>query len=141
MEPIAKSQLDLRRVLLAFALTPLLTAFYCAVWLAQPWALSFGLLIAYPSAALIGTPLLFVLWRRGWLKGGYFAVAGTLCALPAIGLDASPFRPPQFESLDAANALYLLLAGGFSGTVFWLLGIAGDSPLRWRSLFDLGPPG
>ena len=128
------------RVILAFCLSPLLPAFYGTLLFAQPWALPIGLIIAYPSAILFGVPSF--LWLRRHLKQRWWAFAtwGALCAMPALLLYSIRRDVPHLESFSASNGAALVGWGAFAGLCFWLLGIAGDTPLRWRDVLDMGPP-
>src|SRR4030081_3862416 len=49
--------LDRGRLLTAFALTPLLSGFYPAIFLAEPSILPLGLALAYASTLLFGIPM------------------------------------------------------------------------------------
>ncbi|MBL6752284.1 MAG: hypothetical protein ISP90_17330 [Nevskia sp.] len=128
-----------QRLLLAFALVPMLPAFYAALLFAQPWALPAGLLLGYAGALLPGLPLLLVLRRRSWLRWWHFALAGGLCALPAIALYRRVGTPPHLEAFSALNAAYLAAWGGFAGLCFWLLAVAGESLVSLRTLFGFEP--
>src|SRR3954453_8100506 len=57
-------RLDRRRLLTAFALTPLLAGFYPAIFLAEPSIMPLGLLLAYASTVLFGIPLVVYFDRR-----------------------------------------------------------------------------
>jgi hypothetical protein len=129
-----------RRLLLAFAITPFLPGFYGALLFGQPWALPIGVATAYPSAIVFGVPLLIFLRSRQCIQWWAFVLAGMVCAVPALVVYAYLGDVPHLQPFDVVNALALLAWGAFSGACFWLLGIAGDSPLRLRDLFDVGPP-
>ena len=128
------------RIFLAFSLSPLLPPFYGALFFAQPWAMPIGLMISYPSAILFGVPSF--LWLRRYLNRRWWAFAmwGALCSTPALVVYSILKDVPHLESFTLLNGLALLSWGAFSGICFWLLGIAGDSPLRWRDILDMGPP-
>jgi hypothetical protein len=127
------------RLCLAFVLTPLLPPFYGALFFAQPWALPIGLIVTYPSALVFGLPS-FLLWVRRFRQWWVFAVWGAACSLPALITYAVRQDVLHLESFSLTNGAIVLGWGAFAGLCFWLLGIAGDSPLRWRDVLDMGPP-
>ncbi len=128
------------RVLLAFAVTPFLPGFYGALLFGQPWAFPVGLAVAYPIALLLGVPLLLLMRRANCMEWWAFVTAGLACVLPVLLGYAWIRDVPHLESFNAINALIVLASGAFSGACFWLIGVAGDSPLRIRDIFDAGPP-
>jgi hypothetical protein len=139
--PSAARKPDLHRVMVATLLTPLLPAFYAAILLADPWLLPLGLCAAFPCELLVGLPLALLLRARGQAGATQTAFAGATAAIPAVvayaWLDPVPHAPP----FDSLHAVYVLAWGAFAGACFWLIAFAGESPLRWRDLFDMGPPG
>ncbi|HKT73698.1 MAG TPA: hypothetical protein VJQ47_12460 [Steroidobacteraceae bacterium] len=138
--PDSDSRLQWRRLALAFALTPLLSAFYPAIILAEPYAIPVGTIAAYGSILFLGLPLAFLFDRRYWRSWWQFAVGGVVCSLPSLITYAVIRSPPHLPSFGFLPGLGVLLWGAGSGVVFWLLGVAGDSPVTLRSLLDLGPP-
>jgi hypothetical protein len=128
------------RVLLAFAVTPFLPGFYGALLFGQPWAFPVGLAVAYPVALVLGVPLLILMHRARRLEWWSFVITGIACTLPVLIGYAWMQHVPHLESFSALNALIVLAWGAFSGACFWLIGVAGDSPLRIRDIFDAGPP-
>jgi hypothetical protein len=128
------------RVLLAFAVTPFLPGFYGALLFGQPWAFPIGLAVAYPVALLLGVPLLLMMRRANRLQWWWFLAAGVTCATPVLIGYAWLNDVPHLESFSAINALIVLAWGAFSGACFWLIGMAGETPLRIRDIFDAGPP-
>ena len=131
-------QLQQSRVLLGFALTPMLPAFYAALFFAQPWAFAIGVSLSYPVALLLGLPLYVVLRRRKQLGWQPLTLVGMVCALPVVVLYWIVGTPPHLEPFGLVNALCLEAWGAFSGLCFWLLAVAGSSPLTVRVLFGLG---
>jgi hypothetical protein len=131
--------LDWRRVLLGLILTPLLPAFYVAILFAKPWALPVGLLVAYPCELVIGLPILLLLRRVGWMKWWHFGIAGVLSAIPAVVIHWRIGSTPQIEAFSPGNAALTLLWGALAGLCFWLIAVAGASPVRLRDLFDHRP--
>jgi hypothetical protein len=129
------------RLVLAFCVTPFLPGFYGALLFAQPWALPIGLAVAYPSALAIGVPLIMIMRRRAWLSWWCFVIAGALCALPALIAYAYVGDVPHLDSFNLPGAALVVASGAFTGACFWLLGVAGESPVRVRDLFNVGPPG
>ncbi len=128
------------RIVLAFCLSPLLPAFYGALLFAQPWALPIGIAISYPTAIFFGVPS-FILMRRLMQRRWWaFALWGGACAFPALIAYAVYRDVPHFASFDLFNGAAVVAWGVFAGLCFWLLGIAGESPLRWRDVLDMGPP-
>ena len=127
------------RIIIAFLLSPLLPPFYGALFFAQPWALPIGLMVTYPSALIFGLPS-FLLMVRRFRQWWVFGAWGALCSLPALIIYAVCNHVPHLESFDLLNGAILLSWGTFAGLCFWLLGVAGDSPLRWRDVLDMGPP-
>ncbi|MDR3388954.1 MAG: hypothetical protein P4L92_18090 [Rudaea sp.] len=61
-----------------------------------------------------------------------------LCSVSAIIVYTCWDPSPRAEAFDAADALSVVAWGAFSGFCFWLLGIAGDSPVTWRTLVNGG---
>ncbi len=134
------ARLQRGRILLAFAVTPFLPGFYGALLFGQPWAFPIGLAVAYTVTLLIGVPILLLMLRARHLQWWAFVAAGTACAIPVVIGYAWMQDVPHLESFSALNALIVLAWGAFSGACFWLVGVAGDSPLRIRDIFDAGPP-
>jgi hypothetical protein len=133
--------LDRKRLFTAFTLTPLLAGFYPAIFLAEPSVMPIGLVLAYASAAAFGIPLvLFFFVRRAVRDWWQYAIGGAICALPAVILYALVKTPDHLMPFGVVPGIEVLLWGGSSGLVFWMLGIAGDSPVSLRSLFDPAPP-
>ncbi|QBB71296.1 hypothetical protein ELE36_13550 [Pseudolysobacter antarcticus] len=130
----------LRRILFALLFTPLLPPFYATLFFAEPWSLPIGLLLTYPSAWLLGLPIVLLLRRLHRLDGWSLALAGAVCSVPALLLYWWIDTPPHLQAFSAVNALELLGWGAFSGLCFWLLGIVGDSSVSLRTLLDIGPP-
>ena len=126
------------RVVLGFILAPLLPAFYAAMFFAQPWAFPIGLALSYPAALLFGVPLFLLCRHKGWMGWWQMSLCGLLCALPLLLLYRHVGTPPHLEAFDLFNALVLEAWGAFTGLCFWLLAIAGASPVNLRVLFGLG---
>jgi hypothetical protein len=125
-----------RRLLTAFALTPFLSGFYPAVFLAEPAIMPLGLLVAYVSAGILGVPLVFYCSRRGLRDWWMYVGGGAACALPSIALYAVAPLPGYLEPFGALPVVELLLWGASSGLLFWMIGVAGDSAVSLRTLFD-----
>jgi len=138
--PAEQERLDRKRLFTAFALTPLLAGFYPAIFLAEPSIMPITLVLAYVSAALLGIPLVALYAyhriRDWWLYG----LGGAACALPTVILYAFVGTPEHLQPFGTQPVLGVLLWGASSGVVFWMVGIAGDSPVNLRSLFDPLPP-
>src|SRR6266702_4387807 len=128
--------LDRRRLLTAFALTPLLAGFYPAIFLAEPSIMPLGLLLAYASTVLFGIPLVIYFDRRHVREWWMYIAGGTACSLPTVALYALAPLPEHLQPFGPVPVLGLLFWGGSSGIVFWMIGIAGDSAVSLRSLFD-----
>lgn len=126
------------RVVLAFVLAPLLPAFYAAMFFAQPWAFPIGVALSYPAALLFGVPLYLACRRCGWLAWWHLGLCGLLCALPLLLLYWRVGAPPHLEPFDPLNGLVLVAWGFFTGCCFWLLAVAGKSPMSLRVLFGVG---
>jgi hypothetical protein len=131
---------QLPRLLLAFGVTPFLPAFYGALLFGEPWALPFGVAAAYPSALVIGWPLVTIARRFGYRQWWAYTGIGAVCALTVLIVYAALGSMPHLPAFGFANAMLVLAWGIFSGACFWLIGIAGETPLRVRDLFDVGPP-
>ena len=127
----------LRRVVLGFALTPMLPAFYATLFFAQPWAFPYGIALAYPAALLLGLPLYLGLRRRQRLGWWQLALAGMICAVPAVLAYRYAGTPPHLEPFDWLAALYLEAWGAFAGLSFWLLAVAGNTPVTARTMFGI----
>jgi hypothetical protein len=134
--PSEVQPLDRRRLLTAFALTPLLAGFYPAIFLAEPSIMPYGLLLAYASTALFGIPLLIYFDRRQVREWWMYIAGGTACSLPTVLLYALAPLPDHLLPFGPIPTLGLLFWGGSSGIVFWMIGVAGDSPVSLRTLFD-----
>jgi hypothetical protein len=134
----SKCVLQKRRIVLGFALAPLLPGFYAALLFGQPWAFPIGLALSYPTALLFGMPLLIILRRRNWLAWWQFGLCGAVCVLPLELFYWSVGVPPHLEAFGFFNAVLLEGWGILTGLIFWLLVIFGTSPVRWRELFGLG---
>jgi hypothetical protein len=134
--PQKNQRLDVRRLWMAFALAPLLSGFYPAIFLGEPAVLPIGLVLAYVSAGLFGLPLVLVFERRYWRAWWHFAIGGLICALPTLLLYAVLRSPEHLQPFGLFPALGLLFWGCTSGLVFWLLAVAGETPVTFRSLFD-----
>jgi hypothetical protein len=126
-----------QRALLGFALSPMLPAFYATLFFAQPWAFPYGILLAYPSALLIGLPLYLVLRRHQRLGWWQLCLVGMVCAAPSVIAYRHIGTPPHLEPFEWLSALYLEAWGGFAGLGFWLLSVAGSSPVTVRVLFGI----
>jgi hypothetical protein len=132
--------LDCGRLAMALLLTPLLAGLYPALLFAQPWAIPIGLALAYVSAILFALPAALLLHACRCRRALAYILAGVLCSEPGLALYAYLGTPRHFEPFNPLIALEWLIWGGICGAVFWMFAVAGDSPLRWRHLFDLGPP-
>jgi hypothetical protein len=128
--------LDRKRLFTAFALTPLLAGFYPAIFLAEPSIMPIGLLLSYASTVLFGIPLVMYFDRRGVREWWMYIAGGTACSLPTVLLYAFAPLPDHLQPFGPVPVLALLLWGGSSGIVFWMIGISGDSAVSLRSLFD-----
>jgi hypothetical protein len=124
---------------LAAAVTPLVPAFYGACFFAQPWALAVLLPYGYAAELLIGLPLALWFRRNYWRRPTTFGAAGLISTIPLLTGYAWLGSPPHFAPFDLTAALTLCCGGFLSGLVFWLLGISGNAPLRWRDLIDPMP--
>jgi hypothetical protein len=133
----ARAASPLRRVLLGFAVAPMLPAFYATLLFAQPWAFPYGIALAYPSALLIGLPLFLLLRQRQRLGWCQLALVGMVCAVPAILAYHHVGTPEHLEPFEWLSALYLEAWGAFAGLSFWLLAVAGNTPVTARTMFGI----
>jgi hypothetical protein len=135
--PPATGTLDRRRLFTAFCLTPLLAGFYPAIFLAEPSLMLVGLVLAYVSTAVFGIPLVAYFDHRGVREWYMYILGGTACSLPTVLLYAfvAPL-PDHLQPFGVVPVLGVLVWGASSGSVFWMIGIAGDSAVSLRSLFD-----
>jgi hypothetical protein len=127
-----------QRVACALLFTPLLAPFYAAILFGRPWALPIGLLLTYPAALLIGVPAVVLLINRRWLSWWHFVATGIVCSIPAVVAYACWGALPQVQAFSAVGGLGVIAWGAFSGLCFWLLGIAGDSPVTLRTILTAG---
>lgn len=134
--PVETLPLDRKRLFTAFALTPLLAGFYPALFLAEPSIMPIGLVLAYASTVLFGVPLVWYFDRRNVREWWMYIAGGTACSLPTVLLYAVAPLPEHLQPFGAGPALGLLFWGGSSGIVFWMIGIAGESAVSLRTLFD-----
>jgi hypothetical protein len=128
--------LDRKRLFTAFTLTPLLAGFYPAIFLAEPSIMPIGLVLSYASTVLFGIPLVIYFDRRGVRDWWMYIAGGSACSLPTVLLYAFAPLPDHLQPFGLVPVLALLLWGGSSGIVFWMIGITGDSAVSLRSLFD-----
>jgi hypothetical protein len=128
--------LDRQRLFTAFVLTPLLAGFYPAIFLAEPSVMPIGLVLSYASTVLFGIPLVLFFDRRGVREWWMYVVGGAICSVPTVLLYAFIQPPEHLLAFGPIPVLGLLFWGGSSGIVFWMIGIAGDSAVSLRSLFD-----
>jgi len=128
--------LDRRRLLTAFALTPLLAGFYPALFMAEPSIMPIGLVLAYASTLLFGVPLVIYFDRRGVREWWMYIAGGTACSLPTVALYAFAPLPEHLLPFGPVPVLGLLFWGGSSGIVFWMIGIAGETAVSLKTLFD-----
>jgi len=134
--PLPPPPLERRRLLTAFALTPLLAGFYPAIFLAEPAIMPMSLLLAYVSTVLFGIPLVFHFDRRGMREWWTYVAGGAVCAVPCVILYAFAPLPSYLTPFGLLPVAGLLFWGASSGLVFWMIGIAGDSAVSLRTLFD-----
>ncbi len=134
MTAVPGPQAQLRRVVLGFALSPMLPAFYATLFFAQPWCFPYGIALAYPAALLIGLPLYLGLRRRQRLGWWQLSLAGMICAVPAVVAYRVVGTPPHLQPFDWLGAAYLEAWGAFAGLSFWLLAVAGTAPVTVRVL-------
>jgi hypothetical protein len=132
----ASARLERRRLVTAFVLTPLLAGFYPAILLAEPAMMPIGLLLAYASTVVFGLPLVFHFAHRGVREWWMYVVGGAACAVPTAILYAVAPLPNYLQPFGVIPVLSLLLWGASAGLVFWMIGIAGDSPVSLQTLFD-----
>lgn len=129
-------RLERRRLITAFALTPLLAGFYPAIFLAEPEMMPISLLLAYASTVLFGIPLVLYFDLRGVREWWMYVIGGAACALPTVVLYALAPLPSYLRPFGPMPVIALLFWGASSGMVFWMIGIAGESAVSLRSLFD-----
>src|SRR5689334_6099217 len=109
--------LERRRLVTAFALTPLLAGFYPAIFLAAPEMMPLSLLLAYASTALFGIPLVLYFARRGVREWWMYVAGGCACALPTVILYAFAPLPTYLLPFGFVPVAGLLFWGGSSGIV------------------------
>ena len=134
--PADQVPLDRSRLLTAFALTPLLAGFYPAIFLADPALMPIGLALAYASTIVFGIPLVIYFDRHRVREWWLYITGGTACSLPTVALYALAPLPTYLVPFGPLPALGLLLWGGSAGLLFWMIGVAGDSAVSLRTLFD-----
>ncbi|HUI61776.1 MAG TPA: hypothetical protein VLV25_04715 [Steroidobacteraceae bacterium] len=132
--------LEPRRLLTAFCLTPLLAGFYPAIFLAEPTLMPLGLIVAYISTVAFGVPLVLLFGRRLWRSWWQYCIGGAVCAVPALLVYAFARTPDHVQAFGLMPALAVLAWGASSGFVFWMLGVAGDSPVSIATLLDPNRP-
>lgn len=128
--------MERRRLVMAFALTPLLSGFYPAIFLAAPEMMPMSLVLAYASTVLFGLPLVVYFNRRSVREWWMYVAGGMACAVPTVILYALAPLPSYLLPFGLVPVLGLLFWGASSGIVFWMIGIAGDSAVSLRTLFD-----
>jgi hypothetical protein len=104
--------------------------------MAEPAVMPLGLLLAYASTILFGVPLVIYFDRRRVREWWIYIAGGTACSLPTVLLYALAPLPNYLLPFGPIPVLGLLFWGGSSGIVFWMIGIAGDSAVSMRTLFD-----
>jgi hypothetical protein len=133
--------LDRKRLFTAFLLTPMLAGFYPAMFLGEPTILPLGLVLAYVSATVFGIPLIILFDRRRVRDWWLFMIGGVVCALPTVILYAFAPTPEHLDPFGWVPLLQVVLWGASSGLLFWMVGVAGDTPVNVTTLFDpLRPP-
>lgn len=95
-----------------------------------------GLVLAYASTVLFGIPLVAYFDHRGVREWCMYIVGGSACSIPTVLLYAFAPLPDHLQPFGAIPAVGVLLWGASSGIVFWMIGVAGDSAVSLRSLFD-----
>jgi hypothetical protein len=138
--PMPQGPLDRKRLFTAFALTPLLAGFYPAIFLAEPSVMPISMVLAYVSAVVLGIPLVALFDRHRARNWWLFGLGGAACAIPTVLLYAYAGTPEHLQPFGMVPVIAVLLWGASSGVVFWMVGVAGDSPVSLRSLFDPLPP-
>ncbi len=121
----------MRRVIIAFALTPLLAV---VPVLAIGGGIGIALypifvLIAYGSATLLGIPLFLLLRGRRWLQLPQVVTAGIVCAVPGVLLNLLTSPAGLIASQGPLTTFLVLACGLLAGAAFWLLGVAGNTTL------------
>src|SRR5262249_1996742 len=111
-DPAMVPHLERRRLVTAFALTPLLSGFYPAVFLAEPAIMPIALLLAYTSTALFGIPLVFCFNRRGMREWWMYMAGGAACAVPTIVLYAFAPLPCYLQPFGLVPVIALIVWGG-----------------------------
>ncbi len=134
--PPNRGPLDHKRLFTAFALTHMLAGFYPAIFLAEPSPMPIGLTLSYASTVLFGVPLVIYFDRRGVRQWWMYIAGGTACSLPTVLLYAFAPLPEHLKPFGPLPVLALLLWGGSSGILFWMIGVAGDSSVSLRTSFD-----
>jgi ABC-type proline/glycine betaine transport system permease subunit len=122
----------MRRVIIAFALTPLIAVSPVLAFGDGIGAVLYSifLLIAYASAALLGIPLFLLLRRRRWLHPWQVAVAGIACAVPGAVLNLLTSPSGLVASQGTFTTSLVLACGLLAGAAFWLLGVSGNTELN-----------
>ena len=135
----ANARREYGRLMLAFAITPLVPAFYGAFFFAQPWDIAVLMPYAYLAELFVGLPL--ALWYRHRRQRGplYYGLGGFICSLPLLLTYEWIGVPPHFAPFDWIAASTVGGGGVVTGFAFWLLAVAGESPIRWRDLIDPHP--
>ena len=95
-----------------------------------------GLVVAYASTVVFGIPLVAYFDHRGVREWYMYVVGGTACSVPTVLLYAFAPLPDHLQAFGVVPVLGVLLWGASSGIVFWMIGIAGDSAVSLRTLFD-----
>ena len=134
--PSTSAPLERKRLFTAFLLTPMLAGFYPAMFLGEPRILPIGLALAYVSAAVFGIPLIILFDRRRVRDWWLFTIGGAVCALPTVILYAFAPTPDHLDPFGWVPMLQVLLWGASSGLLFWMVGVAGETPVNMTTLFD-----
>jgi hypothetical protein len=125
-----------RRLVTAFLLTPLLAGFYPALFLAEPIVMPISLGFSYGSTAFFGIPLMLYFNRRCERRWWMYLLGGAACSVPTLVLYALAPTPEYFPQFGWMTAFGVLFWGAASGGVFWMVGVAGETPVRLKTLFD-----
>jgi hypothetical protein len=129
----ARVPLDRRRLLTAFALTPLLAGFYPAIFLAEPAIMPLGLLVAYISTVLLGIPLVLYFDRRRYREWWMYVAGGAACAGVSDALrPGAGDRPPAVGRLLGPGLLDDRCVRGLAGQP--------QDALRSRFVEEITPP-
>src|SRR5262249_23311237 len=100
-----------------------------------------GLVLAFATAVVCGIPMALVFYWRNITQWWMYVLGGAACSVPTVVLYAIVGTPAHLVPFGVVPVFGALSWGAFAGMVFWMIGVAGESPVTLTTLFDPVDPG